>query len=465
MKTDRFLACGLLLLAALEPGIRAPAAEFQQPPAGWGVGRPIIQPAAHLAPALLAAEVQPAPALSPFVDDQLPVEPGMMLEELESIALGNNPTLVQAAMRVRAARAKAYQASLYPNPVIGYQGDEMGDTGTAGQQGGFVRQEIVTAGKLRLRSTVAAHEAQQAQRAWEVQRWRVLNDVRSGWYQVQAAQQIVALHQTLVEIGRKSLQAAEDLLQALEVSEVDVLQAQVEVHLAQLQLDDAQHNHLAVWRRLAAVLGMPDMALRRLAGELSTEAPPLNWADALGRLLGESPELAEARAAVERARCAVVQQYAERIPNFEVRTGVRHSDVTGDTLIDVEVGLPLPIFNRNQGNISRARAELIAAEHEVRRVELALHDRLAVAFARFAKARHRAERYSTSILPNAKDSLELIRKGYMGGQFRQEKLLAAERTHRRANLAYLESLLELRQSAAEIEGFLLSGGLEKMADD
>ena len=63
------------------------------------------------------------------------------------MALGRNPTLAQAAAQIAAAQGRHVQAGLYPNPVAGYMGSEMGNSGRAGQQGGFVSQEVVTAGK------------------------------------------------------------------------------------------------------------------------------------------------------------------------------------------------------------------------------------------------------------------------------------------------------------------------------
>ena len=98
----------------------------------------------------------------------------MTLEELESIALANNPTVVQAAMRVWAARAKCYQVGLKPNPTIAYAGDEMGDEGRGGMQGAKIGQEIVTGGKLQARMATASREVEQAEQAFQAQRYRVL---------------------------------------------------------------------------------------------------------------------------------------------------------------------------------------------------------------------------------------------------------------------------------------------------
>ena len=402
------------------------------------------------------------PAYAPEVIEAPAAESDTTLAELEQTALANNPTLVQAAARIRAAEGKCLQAGYYPNPTIGYRGEEIGVEGSVGQQGAFVGQEIVTAGKLRLRSAVAASEVARAEFAWQVQRARVVNDVRAVGCEVLVAQRIVEVNQELVRIGQQAVQAAENLLKGQEVSRVDLLQARIEADSAKLQLHDAVNRHLAAWRRLAALVGVPDMEPARLADDLNGELPELSWEESLRHLLAESPELAEAYCGVERARAAVARECAEWVPNLNVEAGVRYDDDTDDTIVGLEVGLPLPIFNRNQGNICRAQAQLVAAENEVRRIELTLQDRLATAFRRYANARHRAKKTASEILPNAKASLDLVKTGYGQGEHDYLTLLTAQRTYSRVNLTYLQSLLEYHANRVSIEGFLLSGGLNGM---
>ncbi|HYW79928.1 MAG TPA: TolC family protein [Thermoguttaceae bacterium] len=393
---------------------------------------------------------------------ELPPADEVSLGELESIALAENPTLRQAEMRVRAARAKCLQEGLYPNPVIGYRGEEMGSMGTAGRQGGFLGQEIVTADKLQLRRSVAGHEVRQAEQALAAQRARVLNDVRTGAYDVMVAQRAVELNRQLVDIGREGVGAAERLLEAMEVSRVDVLQARIEADSSALRLHDAQNRHLAAWQRLSALLGRPQMPMTRLAGDLESELPEWSWDEAFERLIAQSPELAEAWAGVRRAQCAVASECAERTPNLSVEAAVLQDNAEQNTVASVEFAMPLTLYNRNQGNIRRAGAELIAARREVQRVELALQQRLATTFEQYANARHQTQQYSASILPNASESLKLIQIGYEQGEFDYLKLLTAQRTYSEVELAYLESLLRLNRAHVEIEGFLLSGGLQKL---
>jgi Cu/Ag efflux protein CusF len=84
------------------------------------------------------------------------IQGGMRLEELEQMALTNNPTAAQVQANLRAAAGLARQAALYPNPTVGYYGDEIrGGYISGGKQGGFVSQTIVLGGKLQAARRVA----------------------------------------------------------------------------------------------------------------------------------------------------------------------------------------------------------------------------------------------------------------------------------------------------------------------
>lgn len=388
------------------------------------------------------------------------VAAGMTLAELEALAERCNPTLALAAARVQAARAQQLQAGLYPNPVVGYIGSEIGNEGRAGQQGGFVSQEVVTAGKLHLNRAVASQEIRQAEYTWAGQRFRVLTDVRRGFYEVLIAQRTVELAQQLVAISESAVKTSEELLKANEVTRADVLQARIEADSAKILLGKAQHRYAAAWRNLAAVIGDSSLQPTTLAGSLEDGIIQLTWDDALSRLLTESPELAAAEAGVARARAALRRECAGRIPNLDLQAGVQYDHATQDTFASVQVGVPIPIYNRNQGNISKAQAELAAAQEEVRRVRLALEQRLAAVFEQYASARQQVETYTRDIIPNAAESLKLVAAGYRQGEFSYLMLLTSQRTYIQTNLAYLDALRELRSAMTLLEGNLLSNSLE-----
>ena len=393
--------------------------------------------------------------------DPAPNTSALTLAQLEDLAQAHNPTLRQAVAKVAAARGKCLQAGLYPNPVAGYQGEEMGIAGTAGFQGGFVGQEFVTAGKLRLDRAVGTQEVRQAEHQYQAQQQRVLNDVGASYYEALAAQRGVELTEQLVRTSDEALLAAQQLFSAKEVSRVDVLEAQVEADSTRLKLQNSRSRTRAAWRRLAAMVGQPDVETVPVAGNLEEAVPRFVWADVLQQLLDESPELAEAEAGVQRARCLLARQCAQRIPNVTVQAGVQRDNESRDNIAKVEVALPLPVFNRNQGNIAKADAELVAAQNEVRRVELALRDRLATVFQRYEDAREQVDTYRNKILPNAKTSLDLVRTAYQQGEIGYIVLLTSQRTYFSAQLAQLEALRQLQTSRVALEGLLLTGGLRQ----
>jgi cobalt-zinc-cadmium efflux system outer membrane protein len=387
----------------------------------------------------------------------------LTLDDLEQIALQCNPTLAQAEMAVQAAEGRFVQAGLHPNPVIGYRAEDMGADGKFGQHGAWVIQEIVTKGKLGLGQAVAGHEIEQARFGWEAQRRRVLNDVRAGYYKVLLAQKTVEVNQRLVKIGAEGVEMSEKLRQALEVGRAEVLQAKIEADRARLRLNESQNGHRAAWRRLVDVVGQPAMVPQTLAGKVDEDLPEFTWEDTLEQLLTHSPELARAHVGVQRARCELARQCAERVPNFEVGVGVKYDDIARATVADVEVGIPLPLFNKNQGGIMQAEAGLVAAEREVHRVELNLRRRLAGAFEQYANARRDVLTYTENIIPNAKASLELVTEGFRLGEYDYLQLLTAQRTFFDVSLKSLQNLRELWVQSVEIEGLLLTGGLEKPA--
>jgi len=128
-------------------------------------------------------------------------------------------------------------------------------------------------------------------------------------------------------------------------------------------------------------------------------------------------------------------------------TSVGHRNQNDFDVAGVQVGIPIPILDRNQGNIMAADSELVAAQNDVHRIELELQERLATVFRRYDSARQQVDRYQKDLLPRAQTSLERVGQGYRAGQTSFLVSLTSQRTYIRVNLAYIDALSELRQSA------------------
>lgn len=384
----------------------------------------------------------------------------LSLIDLEHMALENNPSIAEAWAKVQAAQGRWVQAGLPPNPRLGYSGQQLGSGGQAEQQGVYVEQEFIRGGKLQLGREVASQEVVHAEQQLEVQRRRVLTDVRVGYYAVLCAQRRLDLTDELVRIGNQATKAAQVLFEKKEGSRRDLLQARIESRSAATFQQQARNQHMAAWRMLAAVLGSPSMPPRTLVGQLDETAMEIEWEQALQQLLSESPELAAAFVQIERARWAVDQARAQAVPDVNVQGIVQSDNGTGSSNGSLLVSFPFPVLNRNQGGIREAESELVAAERAAQRMELAMQHRLAPVFERYISSRNRVDNFRDGILGDAEESLRLTRQGYEAGELSFLDLLTAQRTYFQANLNYVEALCSMWAASAEIEGLLLSNSLE-----
>jgi cobalt-zinc-cadmium efflux system outer membrane protein len=238
--------------------------------------------------------------------------------------------------------------------------------------------------------------------ASRIERYRVVYGVRVAFYNALARQRRVELHRQLAENAEELTKTVRELLNVGQANRTDLLQAQVQLQRAQATLLMAELRHQGSWEELAAVVGLPDLGPTPLEGSLEFEdGGTLNREDALNYLLLTcSPQLRFAPAEVVRDRIALRRERVEPIPNLNLRAESGYNFEAGDTVAGVEISVRLPLFDKNQGTILQARAELSRAQAEVTRVELMLRKRFAQAFAEYEAASLLARTLAQEALPN-----------------------------------------------------------------
>lgn len=381
----------------------------------------------------------------------------LSLEQLLDLAREHNPEMRIAYARAAAARGQLIQAGLYPNPTFIWEADDLGHRPrAAGTQGPIIAQEFITAKKLQLAQAAAGYGVAAAD--WHaVTRWYDLTTrVRIAYFNVLTAQREVRTLVEIVRITEEGLDAAEKLLKAGTGTKPDVLRAQVELKKTRLDLAVARQRVLASWRILASAIGLPTVAETSLMGMLESEPPTFLWEPARATLLMRSSEVQEAQALAMQADWRLRRAHAEVVPNFQLSVRPFYSFPDRTTQVKVEAGAALPIFNRNQGNIMAARADLARTQAEVQQVELRLAERLAQALQRYDIARRQVEAYQKEILPDARESLRLVTVGYKGGDAKYDytAVLQQQRILVDAQLASVQALGELWRAVSEIAGLL-----------
>lgn len=387
---------------------------------------------------------------------------GLRVEDVERMALARNPAVARVEAMVRAAEGRRLQAGAYPNPVIGLNADEVnsGPTIRYGEWGGFASQQIVTAGKRGLDRKIAGQDLAAAQAEARRERQRVLNMVRGLFYQALAEQRLVEVRTELAAIAANTVRIAGELANVGQADKPDQLAAEIEAQRVDMQLQMARNAQARTWRQLSAAV---DQTLMPQPLDANLEAiPKLEVEQSLARVERESPEVSQAAAGVERAELAVRRAEVARIPDVEVRSGLRYNrellelnrrPVGLETFLDV--GVRIPLFDRNRGNIAAAKAEREGAKLEAQRVRLSLRSRLAAAFREYADATLAAERYSKEMIPRATEAYQLYLKNFRAMSAAYPNALNTQRRLFELREEYVMALAAAWRAAVEVEGLLI----------
>ena len=401
----------------------------------------------------------------------------LRLEDLERMALANNPTLKQAAAEIDAAAGRAKQAGLYPNPILSAVGEEIsrGPVIRGGETGAGFQQRIVTGGKLGLSRSVAEQERLAAEQAAQAQRQRVLNAVRVLYYQALGDQRLVQVRGQLAGLARQVVRISGELGNVGQADRPDQLFADVEAERLDLGLVTARNALERTWRQIAAVVNNPSLRPALLEGDLEN-VPKLNADQALEKIYAESPELRIAQLGATRSEVALKRARREPIPDILVSGGMRYNRElleldSGSTVRRpvgregfFDIGIQIPIFNRNQGAVAAAKADLERARLEVDRTKLALNARLATAYREYQDAVATTERYRTGMIPKAQQAYNLYLNSFRGMAAAYPQVLISQRNLYQLQEDYVTALVVAWRRATEIEGLLLTGGIELSAD-
>jgi len=401
------------------------------------------------------------------LDGRLRAQQSLTLADLERMALARNPTLAEAQADVRASEGRRTQAGLYPNPLVGYEGREItgGPVYRGGEHGFFVQEPIVTGGKLGLSRKVFAAEADQAKSVAAAQRERVLNAVRLAYYEALGAQEQEKLRADLADLAHRAALTSARLANVGQADQPDVLEAKVEAGRADLDLLTARSDRERAWQELAATVGDPSLPMSQLVGKLDDALPELDRDQVLAALLSDSPEVRAASEGVTRAEAALKRAQAEKLPDVLLGGGLAYNRELLDNNHAVgwegeaAVGVQIPIFNRNQGNVQAAEAELAHARHELERVKLALRSNFAYVFRDYTDAAEVVRNYHDQILPDAEQAHDLYLRRYQEMAAAYPQVLIAQRTLFQLKEEYTRALVSEQEAAVMIRGYLLAGGL------
>ncbi len=375
------------------------------------------------------------------------------LEEFVALAERSHPRMLAARAAVEAARGKAVQARLYPNPVIAGFSPQM--AGPESQWSGTVAQDLVTAGKLRLQQQAAIRDIQRAEYELIRARFDVLRGVRQSYYQLLVAQRRIEIYKLLLDIAKRSYEIGRQLAEAGEGTKADVLFWSIERDRAEVRILNATVFIETGRRELAAAIGLPRVDIERLEADLFQELPNFDLKELQEAVVRSNamPRAAEARIAGN--QWALERAVVQPIPNINLMGGYqRQVGIPAQDQGLAQVMMSVPLFDRNQGNIRAARAEIATARADLRMVELDLATQTAQAVAAYRTSQRLVDWYEEYILPKARETVTLTQTLYARGEVTFLSLLQAQKILTETELAYVDAQAERWTGAVAIADLL-----------
>jgi cobalt-zinc-cadmium efflux system outer membrane protein len=359
-----------------------------------------------------------------------------------------------AEARWRADQGAARQAGALLNPILELRREDFGSDSprqeVAPQESLTLNQPFRTAGK-RAAQRDAAQWASDASRQ-DVERLRldVLAEVDRRFAGLLGAQERAAIAEENLATASEVAAAVGALVEAGEVSPVELSRAENERDLAAIDLEEARRDEDVARRELAAVLGQREPLFERAEGALAQEVqvPPEGGASEAVRAL---PDLARWDAETKSLEASLRLAKKAPWPDLTLAFGVRRYTATGERAYVAGIVLPLPLFDRNRGGVIEASARLDQGRIERRAEEVRLENAFASARLVLAQAGAEVRTMKERVLPNAQRVFEALDEGYRRGRFSLLDLLEARRSLADARLRFVDALTRLNVAKADMD--------------
>lgn len=375
----------------------------------------------------------------------------LTLEAARKMALGANPELAAAQRELEAIAATVVQAQARPNPELEtLVEDTRSATRTTTLQ---LNQPLELGGKRAARIDAAERGRDAARAELNAKRAEIRATVTAAFFDTLVAQERLRLARAGVELAQRATDATRRRVLAGKISPIEGTKARVAESGVRVELKLAESELATARKRLASTWGESAPRFERVEGDLEM-LPPLPSRAGLERRMDASPNLRRARIEVARRLALAEIERSRRIPDLTVSLGAKRNNELGLDQAVFGVSIPIPLFDRNQGNLLEALHRADKARDELSATELRLSNELTQAFERLSVARSELESLKRDILPGAQSAYDAVFKGFELGKFSFLEVLDMQRTLLQAKSQGLRALVDAQRAAAEIERIL-----------
>nr|WP_244273677.1 TolC family protein [Acidovorax soli] len=396
------------------------------------------------------AFAQPLPALLGNAQSgaQTEATAPLSLQKAIALALEANLDLTVAQREVEAVQGQVLQAQARRNPELAYAlEDQRTQTRTQSAQ---INLPIELGSKRAARIAAAERGRDVAVEELNARRVEIRAAVVAAFFEALAAQDRTALAQDSVDLARKATDAVAKRVTAGKVSPVEETKARVAEAGVRVELAQAQSEQRSARARLASLLGASPPQFTQVSGSVD-DLPVVPSLDDIQQRLSASSALRRAQLEVERRRSLADVERSKQTPDVTVSLGVKRPNELARNQLMLGVSVPLPLFDRNQGNLLEALKREDKARDELQALNVRLSTDVLQARERLASVRGEIDVLQREVLPGAKSAYDAATVGFGYGKFNFLEVLDAQRTYFAAQSQYLKALAEAHRAAADMD--------------
>ena len=375
------------------------------------------------------------------------------LDQAIALALQANPDMAVVMRGRELESAQVLQAAARPNPTLSGQVEDLRSQNRIATIA--ISQQLETAGKRDKRMVAADVSLAMADSDIHITQADISAKTYAAFYQVLAAQQAQTLAIELLSIASQSKDASAKRVLAGKVSPVEETKAKVAEAGLKIELVTANQQLVSAKQRLASLWAKSDSQANYTAvGDLET----LKTLPALPDLtaqLADSPRLKKASLAIVQKQALSNIELSKQTPDITLSLGARRNEELGGiTQAIIGLSIPIPVFDKNQGNLQSARAREFQSIDEKAALENQLKTDLGDAYGRRQLQIETINTYKDDILLGAQSAYDAARKGFEFGKFSFLEVLDAQRTLFQAKTQYIQALALARLAEADIQNII-----------
>jgi len=411
---------------------------------------------------VLSFSSYPSSAASPSLSPEQATVASKTLRLSVNDALGlfvsQNLDVLIAKYGIEYTKGQEVTARLFPNPLLSVgtlssytQGRTLSNSGQLFTQ---VAQLFELAGKRGYRIESAGFGTQSAEAAFE-DAVRLLGlTVKDSYYRVQLAQRRLVLAEENRERFSRILDVNTIRFKKGYIAEVDLIRIRLQMVDFQSQVIQSLQEAESAKGELRQLLRLSPSTVLELTTELGFRRIDPDIEKLRVTALAMRPDIRAKRYTFSQRQSDLKLAKAYRIPDVTIGAGYAIQGAQGPDnpgQVALNAGIPLPLFNRNQGGIHQAEISLQAAEADLDKTVNRVENEVEVAYLNLLQSRRLVEAYFGEVLEDARSTFSIVERAYERGGATILDLLDAARTSRTIQQNYIEALFNYQHHLFQLE--------------